>query len=86
MVTAAPIHGLFTSRVCAEVCDRAARVRGLAARKRGDGVLHIHDVLTFLASAPSEAAKHELTAAKAALLGLVEGVTELRVVLTPARP
>jgi undecaprenyl-diphosphatase len=34
------------------------------------------NVLSWLASAPSEAAKHELTAGKAALLGIVEGVTE----------
>src|SRR6476646_6459838 len=32
--------------------------------------------MTFIATAPSEAAKHELTAAKAALLGVVEGITE----------
>ena len=37
---------------------------------------HLSEILTFLAAAPSEAAKHELTAAKAALLGIVEGVTE----------
>lgn len=39
-------------------------------------MLHINDVVTLLAAAPSEAAKHELTAVKAALLGIVEGVTE----------
>jgi undecaprenyl-diphosphatase len=39
-------------------------------------VPHLGHLLTFIASAPSEAAKHELTAAKAALLGIVEGVTE----------
>ncbi len=37
---------------------------------------HLGPLLTFIASAPSEAAKHELTAAKAALLGIVEGITE----------
>ncbi|MDQ1461661.1 MAG: undecaprenyl-diphosphatase [Actinomycetota bacterium] len=35
-----------------------------------------HEVLSLLTAAPSEAAKHELTAVKAAVLGLVEGVTE----------
>jgi undecaprenyl-diphosphatase len=39
-------------------------------------VPHLGDIFSFIASAPSEAAKHELTAAKAALLGIVEGVTE----------
>jgi undecaprenyl-diphosphatase len=39
-------------------------------------MLHVNDILTVLAAAPSEAAKHELTAVKAALLGIVEGVTE----------
>ncbi len=39
-------------------------------------MLHINEAMTFLAAAPSEAAKHELTAVKAALLGIVEGVTE----------
>jgi undecaprenyl-diphosphatase len=39
-------------------------------------VLHLASLLTAAAAAPSEAAKHELTAAKAALLGIVEGVTE----------
>jgi undecaprenyl-diphosphatase len=39
-------------------------------------VLHLTNILTWLATAPSEAAKHELTAGKAALLGIVEGVTE----------
>ena len=37
---------------------------------------NLNDILSLLAAAPSEAAKHELTAAKAALLGIVEGVTE----------
>jgi len=39
-------------------------------------VASFNDILTLLAAAPSEAAKHELTAAKAVLLGIVEGVTE----------
>jgi undecaprenyl-diphosphatase len=39
-------------------------------------VSHFGDIGALLAAAPSEAAKHELTAAKAALLGIVEGVTE----------
>src|SRR5262245_9603290 len=43
---------------------------------QGEGVLHLTNIFTWLASAPSEAAKHELTAGKAALLGIVEGVTE----------
>ena len=37
---------------------------------------NLNDILSLLAAAPSEAAKHELTAAKAALLGIVEGITE----------
>jgi undecaprenyl-diphosphatase len=37
---------------------------------------HINAILSLLAAAPSEVAKHELTAVKAALLGIVEGVTE----------
>jgi undecaprenyl-diphosphatase len=39
-------------------------------------VLHLSDLSALLTSVPSEAAQHELTAAKAALLGIVEGVTE----------
>jgi undecaprenyl-diphosphatase len=35
-----------------------------------------HEVLSLLSAAPPEAAKHELTAVKAAVLGIVEGVTE----------
>lgn len=38
--------------------------------------MHALTLVSLLTSAPSEAAKHELTAAKAALLGIVEGVTE----------
>ena len=37
---------------------------------------HITEILTWLIAAPSQAARHELTAVKAALLGIVEGVTE----------
>jgi undecaprenyl-diphosphatase len=43
---------------------------------QGDGVRHMIAILTWLAAVPSEVAKHELTAAKAALLGVVEGITE----------
>jgi len=39
-------------------------------------VPHITEILTWLAATPSHVARHELTAAKAALLGIVEGVTE----------
>jgi undecaprenyl-diphosphatase len=35
-----------------------------------------NEILSLLTAAPSEAAKHELTAVKAAVLGIVEGVTE----------
>ena len=38
--------------------------------------MHALTVVSLLTSAPSEAAKHELTAAKAALLGIIEGLTE----------
>src|SRR4051794_33277080 len=43
---------------------------------RGHDVSHFVDLPALLAAAPSEVAKHELTAAKAALLGIIEGVTE----------
>src|SRR4051794_11574486 len=43
---------------------------------RGHDVSHFVDLPALLAAAPSEVAKHELTAAKAALLGIVEGITE----------
>jgi undecaprenyl-diphosphatase len=58
------------------VIDALTREAGPPCAFRGDRVPHINVILSLLAAAPSEAAKHELTAVKAALLGLVEGITE----------
>ena len=61
----------------ARACVRSGERRlDAGARATGGRVLSIVRLIAVLATATSDAASHELTAAKALILGIVEGITE----------